>query len=113
MNKLDVTVQPSGVVLISAHGRLLPQCAVDGRVRPHEIDVDSGVQLPICQSVTQERRRSVTGVRHSQVRERSSLPNALDQNASVFPSTDSLGGDSDGSCVYRSFLLLHENSFCQ
>lgn len=53
------TVQPSGVVLIGPHGRLLPQSPEDGRVRPHEIDVDPSVQLSICQA-TKERRKAVT-----------------------------------------------------
>lgn len=52
------TVQPSGVVLVGPHGRLLPQSSEDGRVRPHEVDVDAGVQLSICMG-TKERRKAV------------------------------------------------------
>lgn len=50
----DVTVQPSGVVLIGPHGCLFPQRPEDGRICSHEINVDSCVQLSICQSRSKE-----------------------------------------------------------
>lgn len=52
------TVQPSGVVLVGPHGRLLAQSSEDGRVRPHEVDVDAGVQLSVCMG-RKERRKPV------------------------------------------------------
>lgn len=54
----EFTIQPSGVVLISPHGCLLSQGSEDSRVRPHEINVDPRVQLPICQAQREQPRLS-------------------------------------------------------
>lgn len=43
-----LTIEPPGVVLISAHGRLLSKRAEDGCVRAHEVDVHASVELLIC-----------------------------------------------------------------
>lgn len=43
-----LTVQPPGVVLIRAHGRLLSKCAEDGCVSAHKIDVHTSIELLIC-----------------------------------------------------------------
>lgn len=44
------TVEPAGVILVGPHGRVFSQRAKDGRVCSHKIDVDTGVQLAICQN---------------------------------------------------------------
>lgn len=44
------TVEPAGVILVGPHGCVFAQCAKDGRVCSHKIDVDAGVQLAICQN---------------------------------------------------------------
>lgn len=44
------TVKPAGVVLVGPHGSMFAQRAENGRVRSHKIDVDSGVQLAICEN---------------------------------------------------------------
>lgn len=62
--EVHVTVQPSGVVLVRPHGRLLPQGPEDGRVRPHEVDVHACVQLAVCGSA-RERERSRGGREHA------------------------------------------------
>lgn len=43
-----LTVEPAGVVLVGAHGRLLAQRAEDGRVRAHEVDVHARIELLVC-----------------------------------------------------------------
>lgn len=54
----ELTIQPSGVVLIGPHGCLLSQGSEDSRVRPHEINVDARVQLSICQAQRKQSRLS-------------------------------------------------------
>lgn len=41
------TIQPSGVILVRAHGRVFPQCSENSRVRSHEVDVHACIQLSI------------------------------------------------------------------
>lgn len=43
-----LTIEPPGVVLICAHGRLLSKSAEDGCVGAHEVDVHARIQLLIC-----------------------------------------------------------------
>lgn len=54
----EFTIQPSGVVLVGPHGRLLSQGSEDSRVCPHEINVDPRVQLSICQAQREQPRLS-------------------------------------------------------
>lgn len=47
----ELTIEPPGVVLIRAHGCLLPKRAENGCISAHKIDVHACVELLICRSV--------------------------------------------------------------
>lgn len=55
--RVELTIEPPGVVLVCAHGRLLSKSAEDGCISAHKIDVHACVELLICGRV----RVSVSG----------------------------------------------------